>query len=242
MITNSGTISGSDYAVLFDNAASDRLVVGPTAVFDGPVEGGSGSNTLELAGGTGSIAGLSGGSGTVTGDGGWSFSAFGTLAVDNGADWTLNSGDVPTLIDDGTIAVTGSLDVSSAIDPTSTGVFQLTSGATLEVAAAIGSAAQMSFLGSSELVIDNPLSFGSGVGSAFYAGPLMQGFGAGAEIDLQQFAAAGAATQYDPTTGILQLSNSAGQLASLAFQSSGLGAVVFHISSDGGGGILLMRG
>ena len=97
----------------------------------------------------------------------------------------------------------------------------------------------MSFLGSSELVIDNPRSFGSDVGTTTYAGPLLQNFGAGAGVDLKQFAAAGAATQYDPTTGILQLSNSAGQLASLSLQPSSLGTGVFHVSSDGGGEILL---
>ncbi|MBN9559573.1 MAG: hypothetical protein J0H14_02450, partial [Alphaproteobacteria bacterium] len=77
-VTNNGTISGYD-AVMFANSGSDRLVVGPNAVFKGSVIGGSGSNTLELAGGKGSIAGLSGGSGTVTENGSWSFTNFGTL-------------------------------------------------------------------------------------------------------------------------------------------------------------------
>jgi hypothetical protein len=237
-VTNNGTISGYD-AVMFANSGSDRLVVGPNAVFKGSVIGGSGSNTLELAGGKGSIAGLSGGSGTVTENGSWSFTKFGTIAVDPGADWTLSGGTVANVSNNGTVEIAGSVAVSSAIDPASSGVFLLNGSAKLDIAAAIGSNTRMAFLGSSELSIDNPLAFGQNVGTASYAGPQLQDFGAGDSIDLKQFGAAGAAVQFDPTTGLLQVTNGASQHASLSFQASSLGAGTFHTASDGGGGVLL---
>ncbi|MCW3477889.1 alkaline phosphatase family protein [Limobrevibacterium gyesilva] len=238
-VSNSGTISGTTDAVLFVNSGSNSVVVNPTAAFKGLVDGGSGANALELAGGTGSISGLSGGSGTVTENGSWSFASFQTVSVDTGGTWTLNGGNVPTIANNGTVNVSGSLDVSSAIDPTSSGLFQLTSDATLEVAAAIGSNARMTFLSPSELVIDNPLTFGSNVGSASYAGSTLQSFGAGDMIDLKQFGQTGAATQYDTSTGLLQISNGTQQHASLDFQTSSLGSGSFHVASDGSGGILV---
>jgi hypothetical protein len=239
VVINSGTISGRTEAVLLGNSGPNRVVVNPTAVFNGLVDGRAAPSTLEFAGGTGAIAGLSGGSGTVTQNGTWSFTNFQTLSVDTGGTWTLNGGKIAGIVDNGTIAVTGSLDVSTAIDPGSSGLFRLTSGATLEVATALGSNVRMAFLSSSKLVIDNPASFGSNAGSPSYAGPQLQGFGAGDTIDLRQFSAAGALTQYDPSTGLLQVSNSAQQHASLEFQASSLGSGTFHPSSDGNGGILI---
>jgi hypothetical protein len=72
-----------------------------------------------------------------------------------------------------------------------------------------------------------------------YTGPQLQGFVAGDTIDLRQFSAAGTATQYDSSTGLLQVSNSAQQHASLEFQASSLGSGTFHFASDGNGGILI---
>jgi hypothetical protein len=175
----------------------------------------------------------------VTENGKWSFTNFQTLSVDAGGTWTLNGGNVATIANNGTIDINGSLDVSSAVDPGSSGLFNLTSGATFDVAAAIGSASRMAFLGPSRLVIDNPLSFGSNVGSASYAGPTLQGFGSVDTIDVKQLSATGAVSQYDASKGLLQISNSSQQRASLDFQTSSLGSGTFHIASDGGGGILL---
>jgi hypothetical protein len=241
-VINSGTISGGSDAVYFANSGANRLVVNPTAVFNGGVVGGSGaaSNTLELAGGTGSISGLSGGSGTVTENGSWSFSNFGTIAVDTGGNWTLTgTNTIANLTNDGTLAIAGSLDVSTAINPSSTGVFQIGSGATFEVGAATGSQTQMSFLSSSKLVIDNAGSFGTNVGGANYAGPQLRDFMAGDTIDLMNFAAAGATLDFNSANGLLQISNGSSQVASFDFQTSTLGSGAFQVASDGHNGIFI---
>ena len=53
-MTTAGTISGGSYAVDFTASATNRLVVDPGAVFVGKVTANSGgTNTLELAAGTG---------------------------------------------------------------------------------------------------------------------------------------------------------------------------------------------
>ncbi|MGO8914209.1 MAG: beta strand repeat-containing protein, partial [Bradyrhizobium sp.] len=228
-VTNAGTISGGSYAIDFAGSATNRLVVDPGAVFTGKVLGGNG--TLELASGTGSIGGVGTGS----------FSNFQVLAVDAGATWTLNGTNIaPTLLDDGTVNVVGSLDVSTAVDPNSTGLFQLGSGSTLEVAAATGTATQINFQGgSSELIIDNAALFGTNVGTASYAGSQLQDFVPGDKIDLKNFSSAGVTLSYNASTGLLQVSNSANQVASLDFQTSSLGGAGFAAASDGGGGILI---
>jgi hypothetical protein len=97
----------------------------------------------------------------------------------------------------------------------------------------------MAFLGPANIAIDNPLTFGSSVGTASYAGPQLQGFGAGSTIDVRQFSSAGATPLYDASTGLLQISNSSQQRASVEFQASSLGSGTFHVASDGSGGVLL---
>jgi hypothetical protein len=230
-VSNAGTISGGSYAVDFAGSASNRLVVDPGAVFHGAVAGGGGA--LELAAGTGAISGIDNGS----------FNNFQALAVDGGASWTLNSANtVANVTDNGIVAVANSLDVSSAIDPSSTGTFQLDSGATLEVAAASGTQTQMSFLGSSKLVIDNTALFGTNVGSSSYAGPQLDDFISGDTIDLKNFAAAGVTLNYNSSSGVLQVANGSSQAASLKFQTSSLGSGTFHDTGDGAGGILITHG
>ena len=204
-MTNAGTISGGIYAIDFAGSATNRLVVDPGAVFVGRVIGGNG--TLELASGTGSIGGVGTGS----------FNNFQVVAVDAGANWTLNGANLaPTILDNGTVSITGSLDVSTAIDASSTGLFQLGSGATFEVAAATGTATKINFQGSSsELIIDDAASFGTHVGTASYAGPQLQHFVPGDKIDLKNFSSAGVTLTYNASTGVLQVSNGASQVASL---------------------------
>jgi hypothetical protein len=97
----------------------------------------------------------------------------------------------------------------------------------------------MSFLAGSELMIDKTALFGVNVGSSSYAGPQLQNFAAGDTIDLKDFGFAGAALNYDSSTGMLQLSDSAGQAASLGFQASSLGSGIFHVASDGASGVLI---
>ena len=228
-VTNAGTISGGSYAIDFAGSATNRLVVDPGAVFVGRVIGGSG--TLELASGTGSIGGVGTGS----------FNNFQVVAVDAGANWTLNGANLaPTILDNGTVSITGSLDASTAIDASSTGLFQLGSGAMFEVAAATGAAAQINFQGSSgELIIDNAASFGTHVGTASYAGPQLQHFVPGDKIDLKTFSSAGVTLTYNASTGVLQVSNGASQVASLDFQTSSLGSSAFVAASDGASGTFI---
>ncbi len=244
-VANNGTISGASYAVRFAPGGTNRLVVNPQAVFNGAVGGGSGANsTLELgSGGTGTISGLWDGTGTAAENGSsWFFLSFNALAADSGASWTLTGTDrEATVTDNGTLAVSGSLDVNGAIDPASTGVFQLDSGASLEVASALGGNSQMQFLGSSELKIDNAGQFGTNVGQASYAGPQLQGFAAGDTIDFLNFGSAGATFTYNASNGVLQLTNGAAQAASLHFQASSLGGSVFQVAGDGGSGTVLTR-
>jgi hypothetical protein len=74
--------------------------------------------------------------------------------VDSGGSWTLTGRNtVGTVLNNGTLAIASgdSLDVTTAIDPASTGLFNLNSSALLEIAADPGTADPISFLAPSEL-------------------------------------------------------------------------------------------
>jgi adhesin HecA-like repeat protein len=110
-VTNAGKISGSSYAIDFTSSGTNRLIVDPGAVFVGKVKANSsGTNTLELAGGsgTGSISGV-----------GTSFISFQTLALDPGATWTLTGANTVT-----TVLDAGSLDLAGTLNNTAAVVFQ----------------------------------------------------------------------------------------------------------------------
>ena len=200
------------------------------------------SNTLELAGGSGTVSGLTGGAGTVTENAHtWSFKNFTTVAVDAGGGWTLSGNNtIATVLDNGTIDLGGSLTVSGAVDPASTGVFQL-DGKSLETAAALGTNTQISFIGSSRLTVDNVAAFGTNVGTGLYAGPQLENFGADDKIDLKAFGSAGVALNYSASTGLLQVSNSSAQVASLKFQNANLGGGAFQASSDAASGTFIVH-
>jgi hypothetical protein len=149
------------------------------------------------------------------------------------------SNTAPTVLNNGTIVSTGSLSVSTAIDPSSTGLFQLGNGSTFECAVDLGTQAQMMFIGNSRLVVDNTALFGINVGTASYVGPQLQDFVAGSTIDLMNLSFAGGALTFDSSTGILQISNIAHQVASLSFQTSSLGSGNFQMASDGASGVLI---
>jgi len=232
-VANAGTLSGGTYAAKFSGGGTNTLVIEPGAVFVGAVGGSTApgaSNTLEFAGGS------SGTSGVGTGQ----FFNFQTLAVDAGSTVTLNGPNtIPTVLDNGTVEIAGSLDVTTAIDPQSAGIFRLDSGSRLDVAAAVGTNTTMSFISPSELAIDDVGAFGSHVGDPLaYAGPLLAEFGAGDVIDLRNFGFAGVTLNPLTPNGVLQVANGS-QTADLAFQSASLGAGQFHASSDGGTGTLI---
>lgn len=244
-VSNDGTISGSSYAVKLADGVTNRVIVGSMAVFKGAVDVGVGANsTLELRGGSGTLSGLSGGSGTVTENGSsWSFLHVNTLAVDAGGTWSMTGpNSAAAITDDGTVSVAGSLNVTGAIDPASTGLFQLASGASLEVASALGHAARISFAGST-LVVDDFGQFGTAVGTGGYAGPELDAFNAGSSVDLHGFGFDPSAPPlgYTPQTGVLQLANGGGQHASLQFANGSLGGSQFSLASDGSGGTLVTR-
>jgi hypothetical protein len=230
--------------VRFSNGGPNRVVVKPTGVFIGSVFGSSSANnTLELAGGSGTLAAASGGAGTVTENGqSWSFSSFNAIAFDAGAQWTITgTSSIQTVLNNGTISAAGALAVTTEIDPASSGVFLLTDGSSLEVLAATGNASKIQFLGSSELIVDNAAAFGSNVGTPSASGPLLEGFAAIDTVDLKQFAATNLALNYNSSSGLLQISNGT-QTADLAFQKSSLGAGTFQAKSDSANGVLVTHG
>ena len=234
-VTNQGLISdGASHpgiSVLFDpTTANNLLVIKPGAVFDGAAEATSGSNsTIELANGSGAVSGVGGGQ----------FNGFDTLKADLGANWTLNgSNTIGIVLNDGRLSVAGSLDVTTAVGPNSMGIFQLDGPSTLEIAAALGTDSKISFATGSNLVIYSSGLFGEHVGSTSYVGPLLENFG-GSTVDLKGFRTAGLNMSFSDFSGLLQLTNSASQMATLKFQTSSLGAGMFHFSSDGGIGVLI---
>jgi hypothetical protein len=116
-LINSGTISGSgtNASVKFNDTGTNRVVVDPGAQFTGKVTGStSATNTLELASGTSGT--LTAKNGTVTGVGGTTFTSFGILDIDGGADWKISGSN--------TIASTGALN--------NNGTLEIASGATVK--------------------------------------------------------------------------------------------------------------
>lgn len=101
-VANAGTISGGSAAVAFASGGANRLIVDPSAVFIGSVEGGSTTDVLELASGSshGSISSL-----------GTQFNHFGQYLIEASAIWSfyginqLNG----TLTNNGQLALPGTL-------------------------------------------------------------------------------------------------------------------------------------
>jgi hypothetical protein len=120
-ITNAGVIRGSTVAVSFAGAYADRVIVDPGAEFGGTVQGGTGTNVLELA------AGTVGATGTLSGVGS-EFTNFGTITIDDDASWELagaTTGQAVTLGSDSLLEIgtpgsftdaIGGFDASNALD------------------------------------------------------------------------------------------------------------------------------
>jgi hypothetical protein len=87
--------------------------------------------------------------------------------------------------------------------------------------------------------VDNASLFGINVGSTAYSGPLLQSFATGDAVDLSGFNAAGASLNFNSTTGLLQVTDTAGQLATLKMATASLGPGSFHATPDSGTGLLV---
>jgi hypothetical protein len=240
-VANFGSIisgaGSSGIAISFGEANGtdgvNRLVVGPAAVSVGRVVAAGLANTLELAQGTsaGSIGGI-----------GSQFTGFDTVTVDTGAKWTLtgsNGTGMVTNNGDLTIATGGTLDVAASVDPLSSGLFQISANSLLEIAANTGAADRMQFFGAGTLTIDAAAQFGAQVGTTAYAGPLIESFVNGDKIDLKDVLLTGSALDYTSATGLLQITHGGVSVATLAFETSSLGAGGFHTANDGTGHLLL---
>ncbi len=239
-VTNQGTISGGTAAVRFSNGGN-LLVAGPAAVFQGSVVGGTTSgNTLELAGGNGALAAERDGAGVVTANGhSWPVSNFDVLKIDRGGNWALNAGLVAqTIVNNGTITVTGTVRIPTLRSSDGSGLLQLARGAELHVTSASGDRTQIRFSGDSRLVLDAPSSFGSGQGTPASRGPQLQGFGAGDAVVLTRFSPSKVVLK--PAPGMLTISNGE-QSVTLAFQSSKGSGEVFQAAADGADGTAITR-
>ncbi|MBV9520160.1 MAG: VCBS repeat-containing protein [Hyphomicrobiales bacterium] len=231
-VTNSagGVISGSAFGVFMTGAANTVTNAGTISGATYAVDfTGSGTNRLIVdptAVFTGKVAAnstaantleLASGTGSIGGLGatGASFANFQTLAVDGGGSWTLTGANTTTSVFDG-----GALDIAGTLG-----------------------AASIAFQGiGSALLIDNAATFGSNVGTSSYTGPQLQDFVTGDKVDLKNIASTGAAFTYNPSTGLLQVTNGLNQVATLDFQNSTLGNRTFQLTSDGGTGTLVTLG
>ena len=227
---SSGSITGNAFGVFVKGAggtvANAGAISGATYAVD---FAGSGTNRLIVdptAVFSGKVAAtstaantleLASGTGSIGGLGGVgsSFANFQTLAVDAGGSWTLTGANTTTSVLDA-----GSLDLSGTLNNSATITFQ----------------------GSSQLLIDNAATFGSNVGSPSYVGPLLENFLGGDAIDLKNLSSANVNLNYNATTGLLQITNGASQVATLDFQNSSLGSGSFDATSDGGIGTLITLG
>jgi hypothetical protein len=110
-VTNVGTVIGDGGTAVQFGGGEDRLIVDPGAVFVGTVDGGGGSDILELAAGTGV--------GTLNGLG-TSFANFETVVFDANADWTVTL-DNPAAFT-GVVSGFGSGDILDLTGKAATGV------------------------------------------------------------------------------------------------------------------------
>ncbi|MBN9561500.1 MAG: hypothetical protein J0H14_12350 [Alphaproteobacteria bacterium] len=241
-VTNHGTISGDTAAIRF-SGNGNLLVAKPTAVFSGSVVGGTTvGNTLELAGGTGTIAGQGEATGSVIMNGhSWPFSNFDVLKIDQGGIWALNSSaGAQTIINSGTITVSGNVHVPTMLSSQDYGLYQIAPSAELRVTSAVGDKARIRFQGDGRLVLDAPDMFGADVGKPSYSGPQLEGFHAGDVVVLSRFPPSKVILSYDPSVGILMISNGE-RAATLAFRGAMPAGEVFKAVADGAEGTAITR-
>ncbi|HEV2335207.1 MAG TPA: hypothetical protein VGS13_06910 [Stellaceae bacterium] len=164
-VINAGTISGGGGTAVEFAGGYNLVVVDPGAVFQGIVNGGTGNDTLELAGGAGI--------GTLSGLG-TQYLGFSVVTVDAGARWVLSGSNTidagVTLDDRGSVTVEGAT--------TGGGNAEISGDGTLEFAAGSDAAVTFDAGASGMLKLDR---------SAGFAGTIA-GFGAGDLLDLGDIA------------------------------------------------------
>jgi len=211
-VTNSGTIAGGQAAVVF-NAAGDRLIVDPGAVFDGIVAGGGGTLELAAGSGTGILSGL-----------GTSFADFAAVTIDAGAVWRFSGASTLTgsLVDGGTL-MTGSLTVAGAFR--NSGIIELLPGALDLQQGASGSGAIVFTAIGETVVIGQP-----GQPHTF-SNPIV-GFRSGDTIDVAGIVGNG----YSYAAGVLTLKHGTAAVARLTLATVPAAGASVHLASDGSGG------
>jgi hypothetical protein len=195
-------------------------------VFEGAVLGGDG--TLVLASGRQTIDSITATDVTVSGRGRTTtFSNFGTLEIAKGARFTLTGSGViepagvHTLMVNGVLAVTGSLDVGGTL--TGAGTVSVKSGATAEVDNAAPSSLSMSFNGAAAtLALKDPSAFAATIA----------GFAPTDTIDLLAITATSAVLGAGDT---LVITNGSTAVATLQLTGNYTGDT-FTTKSDGSGG------
>jgi hypothetical protein len=222
-LINAGTIAGGSGAMAVQfGGGNDLLVLDPGAVFSGGVDGGTGKNTLELAGRrAGAISGI-----------GTSFTRFQTIAVDAGASWTGSKLDISgeTLSVDGVLTLRGASTLDGAVN--GSGTIKIGGLSVLTTESAVASTDEIEFMAQpGTLNIQDTAGFQAGIG----------GLVAGDKIDLHSTAFA-----FNPSETLTFTENpgsSAGTLTVMdgantiklalfgQFVASG-----FHLASDGHGG------
>ena len=233
-VTNAGTISGGagGGSVRIDGTNAGRLVLLAGASFVGTaVALGTGGRTLELA----SSASV----GTISGIG-TSFTGFGSVVVDAGAQWalagfnTLTTG--VTLTGSGLLEIGGTLEATGAVVAfdgavTGSGTVGIGAGATVGLGGSVAASQHVVFgAGNGRL----------GIGVAGSFGATVFGFGAGDAIDFSGIAG-GASVSTGLTAGNrLTLTQGGTLLASIQLDpGQDYSGMYFHAASDGSGGTLV---
>ncbi len=219
-LTGDGTTLRNDGLMTGQNNVALHFSTGATTL-DNAADG-----KLDLLGGFGFYPGAA--NSVLTNEGTLSSSGTATNTID------------PTFVSTGTVDVTqGVLSIASGI----AGAGHVLIGAAGELVLG-GSTAAGSFVfdgRGGDLLIDTASSFGTGVGTASYAGPEIGNFEAGDKIDLAGlgYNAATMSDSYTVSSGLLQISNGSADATLFFGDDNSTVDDPFHLSADGTGGTLV---
>lgn len=152
MITNYGTISGTEGAVVL-HSPSEKLIEESSGVLVGTVKGGGGVLVLGGATGTGTLSGL-----------GSAITGFGRIEVPVGSAWVIaNHGSIAagtTFSNDGRVAVAASGTLTIDGGMTGFGLLAIRPNATAAIAGAVSARETVRFAGTdTELILGTPSEF-----------------------------------------------------------------------------------